>query len=724
MSRRGEILSTYVGVLAAAALCLTTRAVAQQAVPDTASDPPAEQGAQLQEVTVTAQRRAESQQSVPIAVEAMSGDQLDQMQITDTMQLSDFVPGLNMTRANVGAVPFLRGVGNISATPGNEAAVGTYIDEVYHPAAGGSNYAFNDVQQIEVLKGPQGTLFGRNAAGGVISVTTRDPSQIPEMNVEVGYANYDTWSSTLYASTPLTDKLAADISFYGYDQRTGWGRNVFDGTEAYLDTDVAARSKWVYHPDDITKVTFIANIEHVRNDTASASALLPGTISLGGYQHVGGFYTVDTNLDGFGETVNYDFTFKVQRDYDWGTLKSITAHLDSHWSGIVENDSSPANIQEAQLNSLDKTTTQEFQIASPMSSKIVWIGGVYIFIDDAAEWPFRQFGTVAQALPDDQLLTYTNQYTDSYAAYGQTTIPVLSDDTHVTLGVRYTDDLRHFVGHQTPVVGSAFNFGDQHETNGAVTDRLALDHQFTNAVMGYISYNRGFKSGNFNLNSPTVPPTKPEFLNAYELGLKSDLLHERLRINAAAYLYNFQDLQVQQQLLTGTLQTNAAAAKYYGLDLDMTAILSSALSLQASANVENAYYTSFPDATFNFPAPNGLGFVQHPENAAGYAIPYAERYSANVSAIYRLSKNWSAVVSAAYHDGFYFDVQDLTRQPEYWVGDASLTWTANSGNLRVRLWGDNVLGAEYYAQEQVSPVGETYSPAPPRTFGVKVFYQL
>jgi iron complex outermembrane receptor protein len=183
-------------------------------------------------------------------------------------------------------------------------------------------------------------------------------------------------------------------------------------------------------------------------------------------------------------------------------------------------------------------------------------------------------------------------------------------------------------------------------------------------------------------------------------------------------------LQVQQQLITGTLQTNAAAAKFYGVDMDITAVVTAGLTMQASLNAENSYYTSFPDATFNYEAANGLGFVSHAANASGYAIPYAERYTGSINAIYKFSTAWSSVLSAAYHDGFDFDTQGLVRQPEYWVANGSVTWTAPSGNLRVKLWGDNLFNAEYYAQKQVSAVGETYSPAPPRTYGIKLSYQL
>lgn len=697
----------------------------QSAADAQASDGQSSSGADigaLQQVVVTAQRRRQEAQSVPIAIAAFTGATLDRMQITDTTQLSDFVPGLNVSRANVGAVPYLRGVGNFTATPGNEAAIATYVDGVYYPAAGASNYFFNNIDHIEVLKGPQGTLFGRNAAGGVISVVTKDPGQTPALDVSAGYGNYDTSTLNLYAAGPLSNILAADIAAYGQYQGTGWGKNLFDDTQAYLSYDEAVRSKWVLRPNDQNKVTFTMSLQHMRNDQASASNLMPGTVSLGGYTHFGGFYDVDTNFDGYAETVNYDFSLTAEHDMSWASLKSIAAWEESNWGGIIENDSSPANIQEARLNSGERTGTEELQLASLPSSKLIWIGGLYFYLDNAFEWPFTQYGNVAIKYPDDEQFTYSNQHTKSYAAYGQATYPI-TDDTRVTIGLRYTEDDRSVAGHRMTAADVMLLNAAQHASADAVTYRAALDHNFTKTVLGYISYNRGFKSGNFNPNSPNVAPTKPEFLDAYEIGLKSDLLNERLRVNTAAYWYQFHDLQVQQQLLTGTLQTNAAAARYYGLDLDIEAAISAAWTMQAALNAESAKYTSFPNAIFNRPAPSGLGYVQYTGNAAGLTVPYADPLTASVNSLWRFLPQWEWMLGVAYHDGFPFDVS-VVHQPAYWMTNTSLTWTAASTNWDIKLWGQNLFNKEWYAQQQVSPDGWTYSPGAPRTYGITFDYRL
>jgi iron complex outermembrane receptor protein len=631
--------------------------------------------------------------------------------------LSDFVPGLTISRANVGAVPYLRGVGNFTATPGNEAAIATYIDDVYYPAGGSSNYEFNNIARIEVLKGPQGTLFGRNAAGGVISLITKDPTATPTLDLSAGYANYDTYTGSLYGSTAITDNLSADIAINAMQQEEGWGKNLFDGSKAYIAYDSSFRSKWLWTPDTATRVVFIANLDHERNDQGSASNLIPGTTSLGGYHHFGGFYDVDTNFDGFGETINYGASLNASRELSWAGIKSISAWHEAHWKGVIENDSSPADIQEARLNSLDKTASQEFQVYSLPDSRITWIGGAYLYLDDSSEWPFTQYGNVAATRPGRQQLTYSNQQTFSYAIYGQATATVL-DATHLTLGLRYTDDNRHIVGHQQDINGVLISAGNQSTEAGAVTYRVALDHQFDDNVMGYVSYNRGFKSGNYNANTPAGAPTKPEFLDAYETGLKSNLFGDTVRLNGAVYYYEFHDLQVQQQLITGTLQTNAARAEYYGLDLDGEAILTPSFNIQAAVNLENADYTSYPNAIFNFPATNGLGYTQRTVNASGYDVPYADKFTASVNANYTFLDAFTYMLGVAHHNGYNFDTQGLVRQPAYWMVNTSLSWVSSDSTWGVKLWADNLFDQEWFAQKQVSNAGETYSPGAPRTFGI------
>jgi iron complex outermembrane receptor protein len=172
---------------------LVTSLIALTMIPMAAlAQAPDANGGALDEVVVTAQKRAENLQDVPISVQAFDSKTIASRQIVDAATLSNSVPGLNVTRAAFATDVFLRGVGNFTATPGVEGAVAIYVDDVYHPSAVGSTFSYNNVANIEVDKGPQGTLFGRNAAGGVIQVFTRDPKAAPELDVSAGYGNFNT----------------------------------------------------------------------------------------------------------------------------------------------------------------------------------------------------------------------------------------------------------------------------------------------------------------------------------------------------------------------------------------------------------------------------------------------------------------------------------------------------------------------------------------------------
>src|SRR5262245_29220210 len=188
--------------------------------------------AELQAVTVTANRREESNQRVPVGITSINADEAEKLGVTDAQSLADLVPGLLFNRQANTSIPFLRGVGSPVGQSGDEPSVALYIDGVYVPAGSASMASFNSLDHIEVAKGPQGTLFGRNATGGVVQVFTRNPTDKPEFKVTAGYGNYDLWSAGVYASGPLTKQLLANISTYWSDQTEGWGRNVTTGTPA------------------------------------------------------------------------------------------------------------------------------------------------------------------------------------------------------------------------------------------------------------------------------------------------------------------------------------------------------------------------------------------------------------------------------------------------------------------------------------------------------------
>ena len=206
----------------------------------------------LPEVTVTANRRNESNQRVPLGIVAVSADSAAELGVTDAQSLAALVPGLLFNVQANASIPFLRGVGTPIAESGDEPSVALYVDDVYIPAGSAALLHFASIDHMEVEKGPQGTLFGRNATGGVVQVFTRNPTDQPELEVTAGYGNYNTWSANTYATGPLTQQVLANISVYWSDQSEGWGRNVTTGVPAFRSRDYGARVKFLWNYGDGT----------------------------------------------------------------------------------------------------------------------------------------------------------------------------------------------------------------------------------------------------------------------------------------------------------------------------------------------------------------------------------------------------------------------------------------------------------------------------------------
>jgi iron complex outermembrane recepter protein len=243
-------------LLASSALCSAGAAQAQDAAQapvteTTATNPEqplAEQAAeqdpnQLEAIVVTAQRRSEQLQDVPISITAVTAATLERAGVDDTQALSMVTPGLQLTNVRAAVVPFLRGVGTANITAGDEGATAIYVDGILNPVAAANVFALNNVERVEVLRGPQGTLFGRNAVGGLINIITRDPSPRFKGNVEIGYGNYETLFGNAYVTGPLADNVAADLAFYGYHQGEGWGHNHFLDRDQNRNREFAVRSK-------------------------------------------------------------------------------------------------------------------------------------------------------------------------------------------------------------------------------------------------------------------------------------------------------------------------------------------------------------------------------------------------------------------------------------------------------------------------------------------------
>jgi iron complex outermembrane receptor protein len=261
-----------------------------------------------------------------------------------------------------------------------------------------------------------------------------------------------------------------------------------------------------------------------------------------------------------------------------------------------------------------------------------------------------------------------------------------------------------------------------------LTSRVVLDHDFSDDILGYVSFNSGFISGGYNIISPTAPPFSPETLNAYEIGVKSELFDQRLRVNAAGFFYQFNNLQVNQIVNGSAITSNAAAAINKGLDVDFEGLPTKNLMLHGGITILNATYSSYPNAPYTPPSPTG-GLIETapPQSATGNFLDDAPSLTYNIGAQYTVPTDHGDIVgdiTYSFTSHLYVAADNLFRVPSYGLLNLSLLWTEPSGRWDVRLWGKNVTGAHYYSYPAEQQAGFTVSPGAPATFGVTVGFHI
>jgi iron complex outermembrane receptor protein len=332
----------------------------------------------IEEIVVTAQRRAENLQDVPIAITATSGEALERSGVTNAQEIEIVTPGLSFATVGSYAQPRIRGVGTSADAATLENPVAMYVDGVYYAHQAGSVLTLNNIEQVEVIKGPQGTLFGRNATGGLIQITTRQPTQESTGRFSVGYGNYDTFTANAYLAGGITDNLAADIAVYYRDQGEGYGVNRATGQDVQIMENLAARSKWVLTPSDDTTVTFI--VDAARDDGAIALAPAPGTTALGGGTLLPA-QDVDTPAPYKNRNEQAGASLKIEHSFSPFDLVSISAYREN--DDVVYFPNATNNPATMTLVTLDdenfRQASQELQLLSNKDSSFSWTTGVYLF---------------------------------------------------------------------------------------------------------------------------------------------------------------------------------------------------------------------------------------------------------------------------------------------------------------------------------------------------------
>jgi iron complex outermembrane receptor protein len=703
-----------------------------------AAAPAAAKGAEVETVIVTAQKRSENLQSVPITVAAITSANLAARGVTDTRSLSSAVPGVTITQSNGGGTAFIRGIGNPNGSPGDQGATAFYIDGVYIPDLWGDIFSFNNIDRVEVLKGPQGTLFGRNAAGGVVQIITKDPSAQPQADVMAGYGAYDTAEASLYAGGALASDLRGDLAAIYSDQMKGYGENLYTGGAANLERHWGVRTKLIWTPSNSTTVTAEADFLHTFGNNGNAFRLLPGEVGLLGAPYPG-FYDINSNTPTYYRADTGGGSLTVDQDLGFASLTSISAYRFTNAAMSLDQDFTTRNIFAATADRPDRAYSEELRLASEKGAPITWLVGLY-FLDDAAGYSPITFQ--GSAFTGTGYAIYDTQRTTSYAVFGQATKDLVWD-TDLTLGLRYSVDDETLHADQVSAV-PAYRVGPYEAASQfpSETYRAALDHRFTSDISGYVSYNRGFKAGLYNLNAPFNPPVKPETVDAYEVGLKSQFLDNRLQVDLAGFYDQFTNIQLRQFGATAGayLLLNAAQGESKGLDLDFQAVATDHLRFTGGLELLDATYTRFPDAPFTYPKPavcsapgtSAPGHSTGPSSggdltclgdASGKTMIGAPPVTASLSAQYKTSFSAGDLLVTAtgsYNGGFFFELDNRLKQPPYALLNTTIAWVPVGGHWELELWGENLTGARYYMLEQSAALADFGAPAPPATFGARV----
>jgi iron complex outermembrane receptor protein len=673
-----------------------------------------------QEIIVTAQRRSESIQRVPATITAFSGEALEARGIETTADLQLRTPGFVMSSNVVFGQPFLRGSGNATLTIGSDSSVATHLDGVYLTRPMSTFQELFDVERVEVLKGPQGTLYGRNATGGVINIITADPTDVVEGKAEVTVGNYGKRKFAASLSGPLTgdDTLSGRVTVMR-SKHDGYVRNIFDGSRLEDEDVVAARAKIRLRLSDSARLTLAG--DWLREDDTRGhglKAVIPGAGSSGTVipadpHEVNKDYEARTFAKMSGISLTGEFSVLGAQ------LKTITARRHSEFNLALDLDLSSrpfANVDPETESS--NTFTQEVQVSSPRSGPFEWVAGAFYLHEDAR----TQFNIHLTQAGINQTPTGFNE-TDAYAVYGQGSLSVASK-LRFTAGARYSHERKR--GRVITNFPPPTQTSEGTDSWNALTPHFDVNFFPTEKVMLYASATRGFKSGGFNATARGLPRFDPEFIWSYEGGVKSTLADGKLRANASIFRYNYRDLQVRA-LVSGIISgvTNAAKATVQGAEVEFSARPAAGLTLDLAGAYLDAKFDDFPTTNPDISPTAAV-------NLRGNRLPRAPEWTVTAGAGYTfgLGNSGSLLtrVDWQFQSRTFFDeFNEPTRsQKPFSTLAARVAWTSADQRWSAALWGRNLTDVDYItnALRSAGTYGTAHHYAPPRPFGITLGARL
>ncbi len=739
------VIAALVAAAPAGAQAQTSAPTSASASSSTAQSSAPAPAASLQEIVVTAQRRAEPIQNVPITITYLSASQLTKAGVTTLGDIASVTPGLRFDYAGTFAQPTIRGVGTDLALSGSGSNVGVYIDGFYSPNPESNDFQLLNIKSIQVLKGPQGTLFGRNTTGGAILVTTSAPSHRTDFMARADYSSFNTQKYETYFTTGITHDLAFDIGGL-YTKSDGWIHNIANGgRDAGAYKDYAVRAGLLWTPTD--NLSFLLRYAHT--GTHDPSNLDLTGYSSGGVIQLFGRFVPGTIITSSPNQVAYDNERVVmlqhtnvtqltgKYDFGVGTLTSYTQYLAEDGETYESLDYSSFRALNLNIHVLDHTFTQEFLVNSKPGTRLQWTAGIFI-LNNRDIWPtygqgfFVQPATLPTLLPLHFLAgsATTNR---SFAGYFNLTYQ-LAKKWFLTGGFRYTHD-EQSEGFYRTAAPSLIRYPTLSSNRG--TPRVVVRYQINRESSTYASFSTGYKAAIYNVGGGQTAPIMPESLKAYEVGYKFS--GPKVTADFASYFYDYKDLQVETYATINgiplSLVNNAATARIWGFDGSMDYALDSAWRFNLGMNYTHAIYTSYLGAPTN---PECLNFAtcgaafgiygNGTTNASGFDMLRAPRFTGNFGPTYTAELPGGSVLALSanyyYTSSFYFDPANQFREGGYGTLGVRADWTSPSGQWSAALYGDNVTDKRYLTQVLANAPGIGAAWDSPAVVGVSFSYRL
>ena len=713
-----------------------------------AQDAQSSDTAAIEQVVVTAQMREQDLKDVPISITALNAQRLNDMGVVRLSDLTNRAPGFMLEKFTNTETVFIRGVGGGGRNIGFSSRAGIYLDGVYTGQPGGIDQTLPDIQRVEILRGPQGTLFGRNTVSGAVNIVTRPPTGDFGAGISLRGGNYSERSVAADIHGPIVaDKVFAKLTAFG-ERRDGFIENLFDGSTpgGQLRTEsVRGSVRWLATP----KLTLDFSADYNR-DRSQVSPIESVSSATGG----GLFdpaapevFQINENTPRFRDNKNYGASvtgvYELPADHK---LTSITAYRRVKSLRQTDNDYSPLSLMTTIYGDRYAQVSQELRIASPDTGRLRYVVGGF-FLDEQANTDRRVLvgadatgrlpaaaGTVIPAIARIR--------TQSYAAFANLDYDIVEQLT-LTVGARYTYERRSLIynldGSRSGGfgIGSLTNFKD-HDHEDKVTPTVGLTYKMTPDVNVYGKYSQGFKSGGWNvdfLSRAQVLPIagrsaapfafKTETAHSWELGLKADMLDRRVRLNMAGFLASYGDYQINQYITNGATTaiylTNATKVDTSGVEASLEAQVTPNLRLTADGSWLRTRFVSFPGG--------GLGG----RDASGNRLPFAPRFMGAVGGEYVLPVDIAGGRISLFYQynfrGFTYASQEnlIPGQniPAFGISTGRISWRSADRQLIAAVWGENLGDHRYIVNQGLDFLGtKLIQWGEPLTYGIELKARL